>query len=208
MYNALNALFDRVTPNDLFTDFKSEKLGIDTDGPTTQEPVPFAGVTLLRDRFNVPHVFASTRAGGIQTSGWILAEDRGLLLEQARYNSRVAVVDAPGLSAIDLTAGLQSFKPSAQTEAFTATETKALKRQGKQGKAVLRDIDTYIAGINAYLAASHSPNPPWTRNDVYAVNALKGQFLGQGGGREAQDSEFLSGLDAQLGRRRGFQAFN
>src|SRR3954468_6872882 len=146
MYNALTPLFDHVSANDLFTDFKSEKLGIDTDGPTTQENVPFAGVTLLRDRFHVPHVFASTRAGGIQPSGWILAEDRGLLLEQARYNSRVAVVDAPGLSAIGLTAGLQNFKPSAQTEAFVSTETTALQRAGKEGKAVLRDIDLYVTG--------------------------------------------------------------
>ncbi|HEY7268068.1 MAG TPA: penicillin acylase family protein [Solirubrobacterales bacterium] len=208
LYNALTPLFDQVTPNDLFTDFKSEKLGIDTDGPVTQEPVPFPGVTLLRDRFNIPHVYASTRAAGIQTAGWILAEDRSLLLEQARYNARVAVIDAPGLSAIGLTAGLQSFKPSAQTEAFTSTETKALKRQGKEGKAVLRDIDTYVSGINAYLAASKSPNAPWTRNDVYAVNALKGQFLGQGGGDEADRSSFLNGLQQQLGKGRGFQAFN
>jgi acyl-homoserine lactone acylase PvdQ len=208
MYNALTPLFDHVTPDDLFTDFKSEKLGVDTDGPTTQEAVPFPGVTIIRDRFNVPHVYASTRAGGIQAAGWILAEDRGLLLEQARYNSRVAVVDAPGLSAIGLTAGLQSFKPSAQTEAFTATETKALERRGKEGKAVLRDIDTYVSGVNAYLAASHSPNAPWTRNDVYAVNALKGQFLGQGGGDESDRSMFLNGLQQQLGRGRGFAAFN
>ncbi len=208
LYNALTPLFDNVAPNDLFTDFKSEKLGIDTDGPVTQEPVPFPGVTLLRDRFNIPHVFASTRAAGIQTAGWILAEDRSLLLEQARYNARVAVIDAPGLSAIGLTAGLQSFKPSAQTEAFTATETKALKRRGKEGRAVLRDIDTYVSGINAYLAASNSPNAPWTRNDVYAVNALKGQFLGQGGGDEADRSMFLNGLQQQLGRGRGMAAFN
>ena len=208
MYNALTPLFDHVTSNDLFTDFKSDKLGIDTDGPVTIEPVPFPGVTLQRDRFNVPHVFANTRDAGIQTAGWILAEDRGLLLEQARYNSRVAVIDAPGLSAIDLTANLDSFKPSAQTEAFTATETKALKNKGKQGKAVLHDIDTYISGINAYLAFSHSSNAPWTRNDVYAVNALKGQFLGQGGGDETDRSMFLNGLQQQLGSGRGFQAFN
>ncbi len=208
LYNALTPLFDHVTPNDLFTDFKSEKLGVDTDGPSTQEVVPFPGVTIIRDRFNVPHVYATTRTGGVQAAGWILAEDRSLLLEQARYNARVAVIDAPGLSAIGLTAGLQTFKPSAQTEAFTATETKALKRQGKEGKAVLRDIDTYISGINAYLAASHSTNAPWTRNDVYAVNALKGQFLGQGGGDEADRSMFLNGLQQQLGRGRGFAAFN
>jgi acyl-homoserine lactone acylase PvdQ len=208
MYNALTPLFDHVTPNDLFTDFKSEKLGVDTDGPTTQESVPFPGVTLLRDRFNIPHVYAKTRQASIETAGWILAEDRGLLLEQARYNSRVAVIDAPGLSAIGLTAGLQTFKPSAQTEAYVSTETKALKRAGKEGKAVLRDIDAYVAGINAYLASTHSTNAPWTRNDVYAVNALKGQFLGQGGGREAQNSEFLNGLQRHLGRGSGFAAFN
>jgi hypothetical protein len=171
MYNALTPLFDHVSQNDLFTDFKSEKLSVDTDGPTTQEQVPFPGVTLLRDRFNVPHIYASTHVGGVETAGWVLAEDRGLLLEQARYNSRVAVIDAPGLSAIGLTAGLQSFKPSAETEAVVSKETKALKKAGKEGKAVLRDIDSFIAGINAYLAAIHSPNAPWTRNDVYSVNA-------------------------------------
>ena len=208
MYNALTPLFDHVTSTDLFTDFKSEKLGIDTDGPTTVENVPFPGVSILRDRFHVPHVYAKTRQGGIMAAGWILAEDRSLLLEQARYNSRVAVIDAPGLSAIDLTAGLESFKPSAQTEAFVASETKVLKRHGKEGRAVLRDIDTYVSGINAYLAASSSPNAPWTRNDVYAVNALKGQFVGQGGGDEARRSAFLSGLQQQLGKGQGFAAFN
>jgi acyl-homoserine lactone acylase PvdQ len=208
MYNALTPLFDHVTSSDLFTDFKSEKLGIDTDGPTTQESVPFPGVTLLRDRFNVPHVYARTHQGGIETAGWILAEDRGLLLQQARYDSRVAAIDAPGLSAIGLISGLQNFVPSAQTEAVVSQQTKALKQQGKEGKAVLRDIDAYVAGINAYLASTHSSSAPWTRNDVYAVNALKGQFLGQGGGDEAHRSEFLNGLDQQLGARRGFEAFN
>ena len=38
------------------------------------------------------------------------------------------------------------------------------------------------------------PDEPWTRNDVYAVNALKGQFVGQGGGDEARRTQFLSGL--------------
>jgi acyl-homoserine lactone acylase PvdQ len=208
MYNALTPLFNRVTSSDLFTKFKSEKLGVDTDGPATQEKVPFPGVSIYRDRFDVPHVYATNRNGGIMAAGWIVAEDRGLLLEQARYNSRVAVIDAPGLSAIDLTADLDSFKPSAQTEAVVANQTKVLKHHGKQGRAVLRDIDTFLVGINTYLQATHSPNAPWTRNDMYAVSALKGQFLGQGGGREARNSEFLNGLQKRLGARRGFAAFN
>jgi len=43
---------------------------------------------------------------------------------------------------------------------------------------------------------------------MYAVNALKGQFLGQGGGDEVNRSAFLNGLEHQLGHGRGFAAFN
>src|SRR5262245_38859880 len=208
MYNALTPKFDGITAGDLFTNFKSEKLSVDTDGPTTQENVPFPGVQLLRDKYNVPHVYATTRAASIQTAGWIAAEDRGLLLEQFRNASRIAVVDPPGLSAITVASTLQTFRPSAQTEAAVAQETNALLRRGKEGRQVLADIDTFISGINAYLQSTNSSNPPWTRNDIYATNALKGQFLGQGGGDEARRSAFLSGLQQQLGRRGGMGAFN
>ncbi len=54
LYNALTPLFDHVTSNDINADYKSEKLSVDTDGPATQEAVPFPGVTLMRDRYNVP----------------------------------------------------------------------------------------------------------------------------------------------------------
>ncbi|MGH2957738.1 MAG: penicillin acylase family protein [Solirubrobacterales bacterium] len=207
LYNGLTPLFDRIGNSDLFTYFKSERLEIE-DGPTTSESVPFGGVTILRDRFNVPHIYSQTRRGGIQAAGWVLAQDRGLLLEQARYNARVAAIDAPGLSAIELVSTLQNFRPSAQTESFLAQQTKVLQRHGKEGRALLRDIDAFLEGINAQLAATQSPSAAWTRNDVYAVNALKGQFLGQGGGDEARRSEFLNGLQKQLGARGGFAAYN
>ena len=165
-------------------------------------------MTITRDRFNVPHVHATTYDGGIWAAGWIAAEDRGLLLQQARYNARVAAVDAPGLSAINLIRGLQSFVPSAQTEATLAKQTQVLKNAGRAGRGVLRDIDTFISGINAYLASTGSSNAPWTRNDVYAVNALKDQFLGEGGGDEARRSQFLGGLRKRLGAKRAWSVFN
>jgi acyl-homoserine lactone acylase PvdQ len=66
----------------------------------------------------------------------------------------------------------------------------------------------YVTGINAYLAA-HSPlTPPWTRNDVYALNALKDQFFGEGGGREAQNSQFLGALEHRLGVKKGYSVFS
>jgi acyl-homoserine lactone acylase PvdQ len=208
MYDALTPLFNKVTNKDINQYFKSETLGTSTDGPYTTETVPKAGVTIKRDKYQVPHVIATTYNGGIWAAGWIAAEDRGLLLDQARYNARVAAIDVPGLSAIGLVSGLQSFVPSARTEAALAKQTDALKAAGKEGKAVLRDIDTYISGINDYLHAHGSSSADWTRNDVYAVNALKDQFLGEGGGDEARRSQFLGTLIKRLGTKKGWKVFN
>ncbi|MEK6271210.1 MAG: penicillin acylase family protein [Actinomycetota bacterium] len=208
MYDGLTPLFDQVTNAHLTQYFKSERFGVDTAGPGTPESVPRPGVTIIRDKFNVPHVDASTYNGGIWAAGWIVAKDRGLLLNQARYNSRVAAIDAPGLSALSLIAGLRSFTPSAQTEAEIAKQTQVLQNAGPEGQAVLRDIDTFISGINDYLDL-HSPSTaPWTRNDVYALNALKGQFVGEGGGDEARRSQFLAGLQQRLGQYRGRSVFD
>ncbi|MGI8714208.1 MAG: penicillin acylase family protein [Solirubrobacteraceae bacterium] len=208
MYNALTPLFDRVTDADLLTDFKSEAFGLGTDGPGTPEPVPYPGVTIIRDRFDVPHVTATTHDGGVWASGWIAAEDRGLLLTQARYDSLVAAIGAPGLSAIGLVEHLKNFVPSAQTERVVSRQTQVLLHAGPEGRDVLHDIDVYVTGINAYLTATHSTQAPFTRNDIYAFNALKDQFFGEGGGDEANRSEFLGGLERRLGVNRGYSVFN
>ena len=47
---------------------------------------------------------------------------------------RVAAIDAPGLNAINLIAGLQNFQPSAQTEAEVAKQTQALQNAGPEGR--------------------------------------------------------------------------
>ena len=73
---------------------------------------------------------------------------------------------------------------------------------------MLRDIDTFIDGINDYLDLNSPSTPDWTRNDVYAFNAVKGQFLGEGGGDEARRSQFLAGLQRRLGCGEGKGVFN
>jgi acyl-homoserine lactone acylase PvdQ len=208
MYNALTPLFDHVTNADLFTDFKSESFGVSTDGPSTIETVPYAGVTIVRDRYDVPHVTATTHDGGVWAAGWIAAQDRLLLLEQARYDSLVAAIDAPGLSAIGLVDSLQQFHPSAETERVVSRQTQVLLHAGAEGRDVLHDIDVYISGINAYLARYSPSTAPFTRTDIYAFNALKDQFFGEGGGNQAQNSELLGGLERRLGRDKGFSVFN
>jgi acyl-homoserine lactone acylase PvdQ len=116
----------------------------------------------VRDAFNVPHIYGKTDDAVTFGAGWALAQDRTLLLEQARYNSRVAVVDAPGLEAIDLIVGLKTFQPSAQTEREVAKEEKILReRYGRRGKRFLHDIDVFVKGINAQYRKSNNPAKPW-----------------------------------------------
>ena len=165
-------------------------------------------MTITRDRYNVPHVNGATHDDGVWAAGWIAAKDRGLLLEQARFNARVAAIDVPGLSAIGLVSELTNFQPSARPRPRSPSRSQVLEAAGKEGQAVLHDIDVFICGINDYLAQQPPRHEPWTRNDIFALNALKGQFLGQGGGDEARRTQFTRGLQQQLGEKQGGSVFN
>jgi hypothetical protein len=83
MYDGLTPLLDQVTDADLLSQFKSEQFGPGEDGVGgggVAETIPRAGVTVIRDRFNVPHITGDSRDDVTWAMGWILAEDRGLLL--------------------------------------------------------------------------------------------------------------------------------
>ncbi len=208
MYNALTPLFDNVSASSVVADFKPEQLGIaGAPQPVTLEAVPRPGVTIYRDAYDVPYVYGVTHDDLTWGAGWVLAEDRGLLLGEARHISRLAAIDAPGLSAINLIGNLASFTPSAQTERELSGQTAALLAAGAKGRDVLHDIDVYLEGINAYFAA-HGGGTPYTRTDIYAFNALKDQFVGEGGGNQAANSELLSALERGLGARRGHSVWN
>ncbi|HEX8067257.1 MAG TPA: penicillin acylase family protein [Thermoleophilaceae bacterium] len=203
MYDELTPLFANVTTPDLTRYFKSARLGTAGQGPLREEAVPRPGVKVVRDGFNVPHITGQTVDDVTWGAGWVVAEDRELLLEQARYNARVAAVDVPNLRALTLITQLRSFTPSAQTEEEIGKQTRVLRAQGQKGRRLLHDIDVYLEGINAFYEAAGRSYARWTRNDIYAVNALKGQFLGEGGGGEHRSSMLLDGLRDHLGARRG-----
>src|SRR5215213_7286930 len=93
LYDSLTPRFDQVTSEDLTRSFKSERFGVGPDGPAKPERVPRRGVRILRDRFNVPHITGRTRDDVTWAMGWVLEEDRGLLLAQGRYPARLAAVD-------------------------------------------------------------------------------------------------------------------
>jgi acyl-homoserine lactone acylase PvdQ len=222
MYDRITPLFRNVTDAQLVpsTDgtgyYKSAALLAEDDpsfvlSDTVSGTSPSAGpvtATIKRDPYGVPHVYSPSDAGAIFGAGYAVATDQGLLLNQARFNGVAGLIDLPGAPAINLVLGLYNYKPSAKVVAqATALQDKSIAAQGAQGRQLLNDIDTYLAGINARMAQTQPTAPKFTRTDIYALNAVKSQFLGEGGGSEIDNALFLSSLRAKLGAKTGDRAF-
>jgi acyl-homoserine lactone acylase PvdQ len=222
MYDRLTPLFRDVTDAQLVpsTDgtgyYKSAALLPETDpsfifGETINGTAPGVGAVsanIKRDNYGVPHVYSATDPGVIFGAGYVEAEDRNLLLDQARFNGVAGLIDMPGVPAIQLVLGLYSYKPSAKVVAqATALQTKNIEAQGAQGRQLLSDIDVYLAGINLWYSQNKPSAPKFTRTDIYALNAIKSQFLGQGGGEEVANGSMLDGLRTKFGAKRGDEVY-
>jgi acyl-homoserine lactone acylase PvdQ len=204
LYDALTPLFDQVKARDVTRDFKAEPLWNGTEKAVRVEK-PGRGVRILRDSFDVPHVFGKTETDVFYGTGYAAAEDRGVLMELARYPGRLACIDAPGYNAFTVALSGKQFKPSQQAENALAQQISLLK--GPTGLKELADIDAYVAGINAQRRSANLDIAPWTRNDVVATTCLLGARFGAGGGDEARRSELLKALQASLGSAKGLSVF-
>lgn len=204
LYDGLTPLWDQVTAADIPKYFKPERFGV--VGKVERTERPRKGLVIKRDSYGVPHITGRTRDLVEFGAGWVTAEDRGLFIETIRGPARVAALDVPGLDAFSLATSLRQFVPSRATEREVAKAGDAFKRD-KQGRRMIKDLDAYVAGINAYYEKAKSSAKPWTRNDVIAASSLIGAVFGKGGGEEVRSSQLLSALQAKLGADAGLAAW-
>lgn len=200
LYDALTPVGSSVSGLDLRRFFKPARFG--PDGRATGEERPRPGLRIVRDRWGVPHVTGRRREDVTFGAGWVTAADRGLLMNLLRGPGRIAALDVPGIDAFALATSGRQVVPSAETERFLASQLELLRRQGAEGRQVVRDVGAYVAGINAYNRHARLPITPWTPNDVVAVAALIGAVFGAGGGDEVRSSQLLRALEARLGAPR------
>ena len=203
LYDSLTPRRAAVRPADLRRFFKSARFGVAGAGPARVERTPRRGLRIVRDRYGVAHVYGRTRADVMYGAGWVTMADRGLLLTLLRYPGRLAAIDAPGIDPFSLVGASRRFVPSAQTEAFLDAQLALLARSGAAGRRVLRDMDAYVAGLNAHNRSHPNPVPTWTRRDIVSIVALLVARFGAGGGDEVRASQFLSALQRTLGAARG-----
>jgi acyl-homoserine lactone acylase PvdQ len=222
MYDRLTPLFRDVTDAQLVPSldgsgyYKSAAL-VDENDPSLLTNEPIAGTApgvgavsarIRRDAYGVPHIYSDTDAGVLFAAGYVIATDRNLLLDQARFNGVAGLIDIPGVPAIQLVLGLYDYKPAKKViDEATAMQTKAIEAAGAQGRQLLSDIDVYLAGINLWYSQNRPSAAKFTRTDIYALNAIKSQFLGQGGGEEVANGSFLDAARSKLGATRGNEAY-
>ncbi|MDH4177458.1 MAG: penicillin acylase family protein [Thermoleophilia bacterium] len=206
LYDALTPLQDRISAATVRQLFKRETLGLGGERAVRVER-PRGGVVVRRDRFGVPHVDGRRDVDVAFGAGWVTAEDRQLIMELLRGPGRAAALDVPGLDAFSLALSGKTFVPSPAAEERLAAQFRLLERQGAKGRRVVRLIDAYVAGINAYYRSAKLPIQPWTRTDVVGIAGLIGAVFGAGGGDELRRTNFLALLQDRLGAERGRRAW-
>ncbi|MEO8966709.1 MAG: penicillin acylase family protein [Solirubrobacteraceae bacterium] len=209
LYDALTPLGGHVSASDVARLYLSEKFGV--TGPIVRsEDTGRPGLKILRDNHDIPHVYGRTRDDVMFGSGWVAAEDRGLLLAEGIGPAYLATLDVPGINPFGLVTSARSFTPSAQTLAFVARQENVLRRAGAPGRQVLRDLQDWIDGINAYeVSPAHGgiTLPHAKLTDAIAGFAFIGSIFGNGGGNEVNNSDFLARLQRRLGSRAGLRTF-
>ncbi len=200
-------LYDGLTPRggdvraaDLTRYFKPERFGVSGKVVRTERPRP--GLRILRDRWDVPHVYGRTRADVEFGAGYATAEDRFVLMELLRGPGRLAALDVPGLDPFALATAGRQFVPTPETETRVAAQLKLVRASGSKGRQLYADVRSYVAGINAYYKKRNQGLRPWTTTDVIAVGSLLGANLGVGGGDETRRSMFLDALRRRVGAER------
>jgi acyl-homoserine lactone acylase PvdQ len=200
-------LYDGLTPHatvtarDLTRYFKSERFGVTGKVVRVERPRP--GVRILRDRWDVPHVYGKARADVEFGAGYATAEDRYVFMEQLRGPGRIAALDVPGIDPFALAVSGRQFVPTEATEHRLDEQRTLLRNAGARGRQFLADAASYLAGINTYYRRLNTGLKPWTFTDVVAVGALLGANLGVGGGDETRRSMFLDALMKRFGPDRG-----
>ena len=151
MYGDLVYATPGLQPDQVGRYFKDATFGVRAED-VERRYSPRADVTIVRDKgFGVPHVYGATRDGAMFGLGYAAAEDRLFFMDVLRHAGRGELAGFAG--------GANAAMDAEQWEVAPYTEAD-LQRQADQlddvlgaaGATIQRDVEHYIAGINAYIS--------------------------------------------------------
>ncbi|WP_238016548.1 penicillin acylase family protein [Dactylosporangium sp. AC04546] len=171
---------------------------------------PRADVTIVRDKtLGVPHVTGTTRAGTMFGAGYAGAEDRLFVMDLLRRVGRGQLTPFAGGAPGNRELEQSIWRNAPYTEADLQAQVAALQSKGPRGAQLYADVQQYIAGINAYIAACMSGRncpgeyvltghldaitnaggpEPFQMTDLIAIAGVVGGLFGGGGGGEVESA--------------------
>src|SRR4051812_40791790 len=114
---------------------------------------PRDDVTIVRDKFGVPHIYGTTRDGTEFGIGYATAEDRLFFIDVLRHVGRGELSSFAGGAPANRALDKQIWAVSPYTEADLQKQTTRRPPGYEQESDLVRgDTDAYTAGINQYIA--------------------------------------------------------
>ncbi|HEV2378030.1 MAG TPA: penicillin acylase family protein [Streptosporangiaceae bacterium] len=222
-YENLEFGYPSLTDSALHNYYLGESFGVSRSQITrTEHPSPDVPVVIYRDKSDIPHIYGATNQAMAFGAGYAQAEDRLFLMDVLRHYGAGTLSSFLGPSCADEQMDYGEMLLAPYTPAQANAQINDLpKEYGSQGALALGMIRSYVAGINAYIAAAKTnpalmpveysltrqPLQPWTPASVVAVSSLIGGIFGDGGGSEVRNAALLDYLQKQLGQTNGATAF-
>jgi penicillin amidase len=171
----------------LYLGFKRKPF--DFGQPAESTEMPFAGVTIERDRYGVPSITADSELNAWKGAGYAVAQDRMFQLEAFRHatTGRLSEITGEGAVEDDIVARRDYYTPAERKAQFD-----------RLPPAFQQRIEAYRDGINvwvAHLQSSPTELPgeypvtttnltPWTVDDSLAVGIFLARTVPSGDGQE------------------------
>src|SRR4051794_26485572 len=219
LYRDLLTGYPQLTTAKLTDYYKDASFGVKPED-VVRTYSPRDDVTIERDRFGVPHVYGSTRAGAEFGIGYATAEDRLFFLDVFRHVGRGQLSSFAGGAPANRLLDEQVWNVAPYTEEDLQRQVDQSPPGYEQAAAMLKaDLAAYVAGINQYIAearldprkmpgeyaAIEQPQGPadWKPTDVVATADVVGAIFGAGGGRELPSALVLERAMKRFGKRAG-----
>lgn len=145
-------------------------------------------VTIVRDDYGVPHVFADTERGLFYGNGYAVAQDRLMQMEKYRRAARGTLAEVMGKSFVDHD---KDVRRNGYTELELELQFRSL---APHNQAV---ITAYADGVNAWAQKAKAEGKlpglmtalglefaPWKVTDTVAIGAMMARRFGGGGGTQ------------------------
>ena len=207
---------DDISEDELSTYFHSFQFG---PGAIIESTVtPRSGVTIYRDTFGIPHIYASTDAGAAFGTGYATAEDRLWHADVLRRAARGRLSEILGR-------GFLGADKEARRDGYSAGELRKIFNDLAKGSSTERTLHemlgAYSDGINAFIAeieAGAAPRPgeylvrqiaiePWDPIDTVALAVFQLRRFGESAGAELRNAALYQELRRKLGRNLGTRVF-